>query len=81
MENIPVYCKSVSENSDKLRVILDLRHVNMHVYKDKIKFEDWEVILNYVENEFLSTSLISSRTTTTDILNLNIKNIWVLLGK
>ena len=32
---------SVSENdSQKLRLILDLRYVNMHVFKDKIKFDD-----------------------------------------
>ena len=33
---------SVSINSSsKKRVILNLRYVNTHVYKDKIKFEDW----------------------------------------
>ena len=32
---------SVSENdSQKLLLILDLRYVNMHVFKDKIKFDD-----------------------------------------
>ena len=32
---------SVSENSSqKLRLILDLRYVNKHVFKDKIKFDD-----------------------------------------
>ena len=29
----------VSEKSDNLKLILDLRHVNMHVFVDKTKFE------------------------------------------
>ena len=34
---------SVSINaSGKKRLTLDLRYVNSHVYKDKIKFEDWK---------------------------------------
>ena len=40
-----------NEKSDKLRQILDLWHVNMHVYKQKRKLEDWDDMLNYVENE------------------------------
>ena len=33
---------SASEySSGKKRLILDLTYVNTHVYKDKIKFEDW----------------------------------------
>ena len=28
-------------SSGKKRLILDLKYVNTHVYKDKIKFEDW----------------------------------------
>ena len=28
-------------SSGKKRLILDLKYVNAHVYKDKIKFEDW----------------------------------------
>ena len=42
---------SVSEKSDKLRLILKLRHVNMHAYKNNIKYENWDDMLNYVENE------------------------------
>ena len=41
---------SVSVNSSgKKRVILDLRYVNTHVYKDKIKFEDWKCFEHYLE--------------------------------
>ena len=54
MENVPYIVNplSVIEKSDKPRLILDLRLVNMHVYKNKIKFEDWDDMLNYVENEY-----------------------------
>lgn len=45
---------SVSVNNDKKRLILDLRHVNKHVYKDKIKFHDWKVMKDYLKpNNFL----------------------------
>ena len=41
---------SVSINSSgKKRLILDLRYVNTHVYKDKIKFEDWKCFEHYLE--------------------------------
>ena len=43
---------SVSINSSgKKRLILDLRYVNGHVYKDKIKFEDWKCFENYLEGK------------------------------
>ena len=53
VENVPytVNTLSVSERSDKLRLILDLRHTNMHVHEYKVKFEDWDDMLNYVEND------------------------------
>ena len=38
---------SVQQNGKK-RLILDLRHVNKHVYKDKIKFEDWKTMEDFV---------------------------------
>ena len=39
---------SVSINSSgKKRLILDLRYVNDHVYKNKIKFEDWKCFEHY----------------------------------
>ena len=43
---------SVSINfSGKKRLILDLRYVNGHVYKDKIKFEDWKCFEHYLEGK------------------------------
>ena len=33
---------SVASNKDKNRLILDLRYVNLHLWKEKTKFEDWE---------------------------------------
>ena len=35
---------SVSSKNGKGRLILDLRHVNQHVHKQKIKFDDWKVM-------------------------------------
>ena len=35
--------------SGKKRLILDLRHVNFHVLKQKVKFEDWKVALDYMK--------------------------------
>ena len=41
---------SVPENgSHKLRFILDLRYVNKHVFKDKIKFDDWKIMQDLLE--------------------------------
>jgi len=40
---------SVSTKGGKKRLILDLRYVNQNIYKEKIKFEDWKVV-----KEFLS---------------------------
>ena len=34
----------------KQRLILDLRYVNNHVYKQTIKFEDWRTALQYFES-------------------------------
>ena len=43
---------SVSENKTKLRLILDLSRLNTFVKKkEKIKFEDWKVALNYFEKD------------------------------
>ena len=42
---------SVSENSaGKKRLILDLRYINEHLYKDKIKFDDWKCFENCLEH-------------------------------
>ena len=40
---------SVSENAGKLRLILDLRLVNKHVFKDKIKFDDWKTMESFLD--------------------------------
>ena len=34
----------------KKRLVLDLRHVNPHVAKEKIKFDDWKVAQMYINN-------------------------------
>lgn len=31
---------SVSTKGEKKRLVLDLRYVNQHIYKDKVEFED-----------------------------------------
>ena len=41
---------SVSENgSQKLRLILDLEYGNKHGFKDKIKFDDWKIMQDFLE--------------------------------
>ena len=43
---------SVAENSSgKKRLILDLSVLNTFVKKDKVKFEDWKVDVQYFEQE------------------------------
>ena len=46
---------SVSKNSSgKTRLILDLRYLNNHLYKDRIKFNDWRVFKDLIsENGFM----------------------------
>jgi len=46
---------SVAKNScGKLRLILDLRYVNRHVFKETVKFDDWKCFEKYIEkNGFL----------------------------
>lgn len=40
---------SVALNSSgKKRLILDLRYLNQHVWKEKFKFEDWRVFRNFL---------------------------------
>ena len=40
---------TVSVNAKgKKRLVLDLRHVNPHVWHEKIKFDDWKVALDYI---------------------------------
>lgn len=40
---------SVSENGAKKRLILDLRYVNLHLWKQRIKFEDFKTFNNFVK--------------------------------
>ena len=42
---------SVSINSSGKKCLIDFRHVNTHVYRDKIKFEDWKCFENYLEGK------------------------------
>ena len=37
------------DSSCKKRLILDLRYVNMYLYKDKINFDDWKCFENYLQ--------------------------------
>ena len=37
------------QSSGKKRLILDLRFVNKHIWKQKVKFEDFKVALNYFD--------------------------------
>ena len=51
---------SVSVNKDKKRLILDLRYVNQHIYKQKIKFEDWRTAMNCGARAMFGTALYSA---------------------
>ena len=43
---------NVAKNShNKPRLILDLPYVNSFVYKDKIKFDDWRIMQDFVDNK------------------------------
>ena len=42
---------SVSSNKGKKRLILDLRYVKLHIWKDRVKFEDWKVFSNYLTKD------------------------------
>ena len=42
---------TVAKNKDKCRLVLDLRHVNLHLWKDHIVFEDWKVALDYYSKD------------------------------
>jgi len=41
----------------KKRLILDLRYVNKHIFKHRVKFEDWRVGLDYFEKGSYFTKL------------------------
>ena len=42
---------SVASNKGKNRLILDLRYVNLHLWKEKTKFEDWKTFQNYLSKD------------------------------
>ncbi len=51
-EDKPVIVNPLSvskQSSGKLRLILDLRYVNKYLWKNKIKFEDWNTALLYFQ--------------------------------
>ena len=53
--NIPYVVNPLTvsvQNNEKKRLILDLRHVNKHLWKSKIKFEDIKVAMNFIEKDF-----------------------------
>ena len=39
------------QSSSKKRLILDLRHVNQSIWKQKLKCEDWRVLLSYISKD------------------------------
>jgi len=39
------------QKSGKLRLILDLRHVNVHIWKEKVSFDDWQTALSYFSKD------------------------------
>lgn len=56
VDHIPHVVSPLSVSTDragKKRLILDLRYVNKHLYKERISFDDWRVFENYIsENSF-----------------------------
>ena len=42
---------TVAKSKNKLRLVLDLRHVNLHLWKENIKFEDWNTALDYYSKD------------------------------
>ena len=37
-----------TQKGNKNRLILDLKYVNRHVYKDKVNFDDWKIMLEFI---------------------------------
>ena len=40
-----------TSSSGKQRLILDLRHVNKHVYKQSVRFDDWSTFSEFIEKQ------------------------------
>jgi len=52
VESLPYVVNPLSvsvQPNGKKRLILDLRHVNRHLKKQKVKFEDWKIALSYFQ--------------------------------
>ena len=50
--SVPEYVNPLSasiQSSGKKRLILDLRYINEYLWKQKVRFEDWEVALEYFQ--------------------------------
>ena len=71
--------------NDKKRLILDLRYVNQHVYKDKIKFEDWKIAKQLIsQNGYMFKFDIKQGYHHIDILDEHQEYLgfsWFLRGK
>ena len=63
-------------NHNKPRLILDLRYLNSVVYKDKIKFDDWRTMQDFVDNESFLYKFDIVKVTITLTLTRITKNIW-----
>ena len=63
MNDIPLCCNplTVEKNNSKLRLVLDLRHVNQYVHLDKFKYEDLTTFAElFQENDYFITFDLTS---------------------
>ena len=77
----------------KKRLILDLRYVNMHLFKDKIKSDDWKCFENYLlankgylfkfdlKNGYRDTDIFDSHQTYPPHAPSKYKNVLLLIRK
>ena len=68
------------QSSGKKRLILDLRHVNHFIWKQKFRCEDWRVSLSYVKRAITFSVSISSLDITISIFFRITKLFWVSPG-
>lgn len=68
------------QNCGKKRLILDLRYVNQHVFKQRFKFEDWRVAQDFFEKGYFLLSLTLKAVITIWIFSLNISPTLVSAG-
>ena len=69
---------SVSTNKGKSRLILDLRY--LHVWTERVKFEDWKAFQNYLSKEGSIFPLTLSRVITMWTSILLIRSFWDFHG-